>query len=153
MFRFFFFWWAHSHCSLRFYWRLWLTLSCQIFNTWQQLCHQQGRPESAPSNETIELHYQCLDITCWDRTVVHTGGLLLLLLFFIWYFVWGVSPTPLLKRAFFPPRSCGDDFRLHDGLLPEWGGEGVQTNQRRDREAAPTRQERCEKGAEAAPAG
>lgn len=35
---------------------------------------------------------------------MHTGGLLLLLsFFFIWYFVWGVSPTPLLKRAFFPP--------------------------------------------------
>lgn len=48
---------------------------------------------------------------------------------------------------------CRDGFRLHDGLLPRRGGEGVQTHQCRDREAAPARQESRKAGAEAAAAG
>lgn len=49
--------------------------------------------------------------------------------------------------------SCRDGFRLHDGLLPQRGGEGVQTHQCRDRETTPARQARRKTGAEAAAAG
>lgn len=49
--------------------------------------------------------------------------------------------------------SCHDGFRLRDGLLPQRGGEGVQTDQRRDRETTAARQERRQTGAEAAAAG
>lgn len=49
--------------------------------------------------------------------------------------------------------SCHDGFRLRGGLLPQRGGEGVQTDQRRDREATAARQEGRQAGAEAAAAG
>lgn len=60
----------------------------------------------------------------------------------------GYSPTPC-QTGF----SCGDDFWFHNGLLPERGGERGQTYQLRDRETAAARQERCEKGAQAASSG
>lgn len=56
-----------------------------------------------------------------------------------------------LMRSF--SSSCHDGFRLRGGLLPQRGGEGVQTDQRRDRETTAARQERRQTGAEAAAAG
>lgn len=53
----------------------------------------------------------------------------------------------------FSSSSCHDGFRLRGGLLPQRGGEGVQTDQRRDRETTAARQERRQAGAEAAAAG
>lgn len=49
--------------------------------------------------------------------------------------------------------SCHDGFGLRGGLLPQRGGEGVQTDQRRDREATAAGQEGRQAGAEAAAAG
>lgn len=48
--------------------------------------------------------------------------------------------------------SCRDGFRLRDGLLPQRGGEGIQTHQCRDWETTPAGQARRKTGAEAAAA-